>query len=206
MARKRIWNDFCESVKNYGMIQENDRIAVCFSGDMNSIVMLQCLKNLQEKKQILFGIKCVVIFSKEDEQLNEKLKEIVARWNITNYETFYGNDKTELYEMITKLGCNKIALNQNYNNMIEATLMSLSTTKQVEVMLPKFMSPEFEKVEFIRPFCLVKEEDIEEAWDHNNEFILSYSCGFTHIATRTYQDLCKPKTKKKFQFRVYQSS
>lgn len=188
------------------MIQENDRIAVCFSGDRNSIVMLQCLKNLKEKRQIAFDIKCVVIFSKEDEALNERLKLIVSAWNIQDYETFYGDDQKELYEMIKKLDCNKIALNQNYNNMIEATFMSLSKKKQLEVMLPKFVSPQYEQVEFIRPFCLVKDEDIEEAWDRKNDYLLSYSCGFSHIATRTYEDLCKPKAKKRFQFRVYQTN
>ena len=37
--RKRIWSPFAKAVRDYELIQENDKIAVCISGGKDSFLM-----------------------------------------------------------------------------------------------------------------------------------------------------------------------
>ena len=45
--RKPIWSKFIKAVKNYQLIQENDKIMVCISGGKDSFLMAKCIQELQ---------------------------------------------------------------------------------------------------------------------------------------------------------------
>ena len=51
--RKKIWNKFVKGVKEYKMIQEGDKIAVCLSGGKDSML----LAKLQRHGEIKFELK-----------------------------------------------------------------------------------------------------------------------------------------------------
>ena len=44
--RKSIWNPFVEACKNYRLVNEGDRIAVCISGGKDSVLLAKCLQLL----------------------------------------------------------------------------------------------------------------------------------------------------------------
>lgn len=46
--RKEIWNPFIEGVKNYQLVLEGDKIAVCISGGKDSMLMAKLLQQLQK--------------------------------------------------------------------------------------------------------------------------------------------------------------
>ena len=46
--RKEIWSKFIKAIKNYQLIQENDKIMVCISGGKDSFLMAKCIQELQK--------------------------------------------------------------------------------------------------------------------------------------------------------------
>ena len=65
--------------------------------------------------------------------------------------------------MHSELGCNKIALGHHYDDVIETILMGMLYGAQVQTMMPKLHSTNFEGMELIRPMYLIREDDIK-AW------------------------------------------
>ena len=61
-----------------------------------------------------------------------------------------------LYSKAKELGCNKIALGHHYDDVIETILMGMLYGGQIQTMMPKLHSTNFEGMELIRPMscCL----------------------------------------------------
>ena len=66
-----------------------------------------------------------------------------------------------LYSKAKELGCNKIALGHHYDDVIETILMGMLYGAQVQTMMPKLHSTNFEGMELIRPMYLIREDDIK---------------------------------------------
>ena len=84
-----------------------------------------------------------------------------------------------LYSNAKKLGCNKIALGHHYDDVIETVLMGMLYGGQVQTMMPKLHSTNFDGMELIRPLYLVREADIEHWRDYNGLTFLRCACRFT---------------------------
>lgn len=61
-----------------------------------------------------------------------------------------------LYSHAKELGCNKIALGHHYDDVIETILMGMLYGGQVQTMMPKLHSTNFEGMELIRPMYLIR--------------------------------------------------
>ena len=84
-----------------------------------------------------------------------------------------------LYSRARELGCNKIALGHHFNDVIETTVMAMFYGAQLQGMMPKLHSTNFEGMELIRPLYCVHEEDII-AWKRYNDLeFLQCACRFT---------------------------
>ena len=59
--RKEIWSKFIKAVKNYQLIQENDKIMVCISGGKDSFLMAKCIQELQRHGRVPFETHYVVM-------------------------------------------------------------------------------------------------------------------------------------------------
>ena len=68
------------------------------------------------------------------------------------------DEKRNLYAFAKELGCNKIALGHHYDDVIETILMGMLYGAQVQTMMPKLHSTNFEGMELIRPLYLVRED------------------------------------------------
>ena len=84
-----------------------------------------------------------------------------------------------LYHFAQELGCNKIALGHHYDDVIETILMGMLYSAQVQTMMPKLHSTNFEGMELIRPLYMVREEDIKAWRDYNDLYFLQCACKFT---------------------------
>ena len=56
---KTIWSKLHKAIKEYELIQQGDRIAVCISGGKDSMLMAKCLQLLE--RQGFCGISCEYI-------------------------------------------------------------------------------------------------------------------------------------------------
>ena len=84
-----------------------------------------------------------------------------------------------LYHWAQELGCNKIALGHHYDDVIETILMGMLYGGQIQTMMPKLHSTNFEGMELIRPLYLVREKDILHWCDYNDLTFLRCACRFT---------------------------
>jgi tRNA(Ile)-lysidine synthase TilS/MesJ len=88
-----------------------------------------------------------------------------------------------LYSHAKELGCNKIALGHHFDDVIETILMGMLYGGQVQTMMPKLHSSNFEGMELIRPMYMVKESDII-AWKQYNDLqFIQCACRFTENCT-----------------------
>ena len=84
-----------------------------------------------------------------------------------------------LYANAKRLGCNKIALGHQFNDVVETTLMGILYGGQFNTMMPKLHSTNFPGMELIRPLYYVREEDILAWKDYNGLRFLQCACRFT---------------------------
>ena len=88
-----------------------------------------------------------------------------------------------LYNKAKELGCNKIALGHHYDDVIETILMGMLYGAQIQTMMPKLHSGNFEGLELIRPMYLIREYDIKKWRDYNNLYFIQCACKFTDTCT-----------------------
>ena len=67
--RKEIWSKFVKAVKDYKLINANDKVMVCISGGKDSFLMAKCIEELQRHGKVHFEARYVVMdpgYSKEN--------------------------------------------------------------------------------------------------------------------------------------------
>ena len=89
-----------------------------------------------------------------------------------------------LYAHARELGCNKIALGHHFDDVIETILLSMLYGAQINTMMPKLYSANFQGMELIRPLYLVKEEHILAWKEYNQLRFLQCACRFTEQIAR----------------------
>ncbi|HPF82888.1 MAG TPA: ATP-binding protein [Bacilli bacterium] len=195
--RKEIWSRFIKGVKEYQLINENDKIMVCMSGGKDSFLLAKCIQEIKKHGKIHFDAKYVVMdpgYTKENRDMiinNAKLMNIDIEifesdifsvvTNITESPCYLCARMRRgfLYNKAKELGCNKIALGHNFDDVIETTLLNIFYGSEIKTMLPKLHSTNFEGLELIRPLYFVKEADIL-SWKKFNELtFLNCACKFT---------------------------
>lgn len=196
--RKDIWSKFVKAVKEYYLINENDKVMVCISGGKDSFLMAKCIQEIKKHGKINFEAKYVVMNPGYNEANKELILKNAKELNIPiemfESDIFNVVDNVEskspcylcarmrrgyLYSKAQELGCNKIALGHHFDDVIETTLLSMFYGAEVKTMLPKLHSENFKGIELIRPLYLVKEKDII-SWVKSNELtFLNCACRFT---------------------------
>ena len=208
--RKPIWNPFTLAVRQYQLIQPGDRIAVCISGGKDSMLMAKLMQLLQRYSEVPFEVVFLVMDPGYNEINRSKIESNAALLHIpiTVFETdvFEVANNSEknpcylcarmrrgyLYSKAQSLGCNKIALGHHFNDVIETTVMSMFYGSQMQAMLPKLHSTNFEGMELIRPMYLIREDDIKHWRDYNDLHFIQCACRFTDTCTTCRTDGSSP--------------
>ena len=84
-----------------------------------------------------------------------------------------------LYNYAKEMGCNKIALGHHFDDVLETILMNLIYNGMFAGMMPKLKSDNFDNMELIRPFYLVREEDIIAWVKYNDLSFIDCACNVT---------------------------
>lgn len=93
------------------------------------------------------------------------------------------NEKRIPLQKAKELGCNKIALGHHYDDVIETILMGMLYGGQVQTMMPKLHSTNYEGMELIRPLYLIREAEIKHWRDYNKLNFIQCACRFTDTCT-----------------------
>jgi len=195
--RKTLWTPFMTAVRRYELIKPGDRIAVCISGGKDSMLMAKLMQELHRHTEVPFELVFLVMDPGYNALNRQKIEENAAllRVPITVFETDVfavanGADhnpcylcarmrRGHLYSRAKALGCNKIALGHHFNDVIETTVMAMFYGAQLQAMLPKLHSDNFEGMELIRPLYCVHEEDIIAWARYNGLDFIRCACRFT---------------------------
>lgn len=176
--RSRLWSKFTKAIKDYKLVNENDKICVCISGGKDSMLLAKLFEELHKHSNINFEVIYLVMnpgYNKVNlDLIKHNLKYLHINAEIVNTDIFSVTDNAggspcylcarmrrgALYRLAQERGCNKIALGHHFDDVIETTLLNILNAGSFQTMLPKLHSDNFENMELIRPMYLIREKDI----------------------------------------------
>ena len=204
--KKSIWCKFTKAINEYELVQPGDRIAVCISGGKDSMLMAKLFQELKRHDKFPFEVVFLVMdpgYSPENRRVIEEnarsMSIPVHIFESDIFDSVYNIEKNPcyicarmrrgyLYSHAKALGCNKIALGHHFDDVIETILMGMLYGGQVQTMMPKLHSTNFEGMELIRPLYLVREADIKHWRDYNGLHFIQCACKFTDTCTTCAPD------------------
>lgn len=130
--RKTIWNGFTKGIREFEMVQDGDKIAVCISGGKDSMLLAKCMQELKKHNKINFELVFLVMdpgynpINRQKIINNAKLLNIpITMFESNIFEVVEKIDNNPcyicarmrrgyLYRKAKELGCNKIALRTSF--------------------------------------------------------------------------------------------
>ena len=199
--RKQLWSPFVLAVKKYRLIGAGARIAVCISGGKDSMLLAKLMQELQRHSEVPFELVFLSMdpgYNAENRRKIEENAEILQiPLHMFSSDIFAAADmlaaespcylcarmrRGHLYAKAKELGCNKIALGHHKSDVIETTLMGMLYGGQIQGMLPRIKSSNFEGMELIRPLYCILERDILRWKEYNGLEFIACACRFTASA------------------------
>lgn len=199
--KKSIWCKFTKGINEYDLVSPNDKIAVCISGGKDSMIMAKLFQELKRHDKFPFEVEFIVMdpgYNAENRQkIEENARNLSIPINIFESDIFGSVEHIEknpcyicarmrrgyLYSKAKELSCNKIALGHHFDDVIETILMGMLYGGQVQTMMPKLHSTNFEGLELIRPMYLVREADIKHWCSYNELQFIQCACRFTETCS-----------------------
>lgn len=199
--RVSLMSPFIRALKEYKLVGEGDRVAVCISGGKDSMLMAKLFQELHRYSDVNFDLKFLVMDPGYNAENRRVIEENARRLNVpieifesNIFESVYTVEKSPcylcarmrrgyLYSFAKRLGCNKIALGHHYDDVIETILMGMLYGAQIQTMMPKLRSTNFDGMELIRPMYFIREDDIKAWRDYNDLHFIQCACRFTDTCT-----------------------
>lgn len=199
--RESIMNPFIKALKEYKLVNEGDRVAVCMSGGKDSMLMAKLFQELKRYSEVHFDVKYLVMdpgYNAENRAIIEAnaraLGIPITIFETRIFESVYHVEKSPcylcarmrrgyLYKFAQELGCNKIALGHHFDDVIETILMGMLHSAQIQTMMPKLHSTNYPGMELIRPLYYVREDAIKAWRDYNDLHFIQCACKFTDTCT-----------------------
>ena len=197
---RKLFSRFAQAIVKYNLIRPNDKIAVCISGGKDSFLMAKLFQELKRHDKFPFELAFLVMdpgYSEENRKIIERnatlLNVPISVFETDIFENVFNIEKSpcyicarmrrgHLYRAAKDLGCNKIALGHHYDDVIETILMGMLYGAQVQTMMPKLKSSNFDGMELIRPMYFIREEDIKAWRDANELHFIQCACRFTEAS------------------------
>jgi len=206
MNRFNIWTEFKNTIKNYNLINNEDRILIGISGGPDSVCLTYLLDKLKKKlfsDIVLFlcyvdhGIRTKYEIEKEVNLVKKigvqldipaYIEKININKHTTNLEATLRKLRYAVFlKLSKKLKCNKIALGHTLNDQAETVLFNLlrSTNHEGITGIP-ITRPILKNIFIIRPLLKISRKEIEKELNHNK---ISFCMDKTNISfsyTRNY--------------------
>ena len=195
--RKKIWRPFMSAVKEYRLVENGDKIAVCISGGKDSMLLAKCMQELKRHSPLNIELRFIAMDPGYAPENRRRIKENCEKLHIP--VEFFDTDVFEavdimdckpcymcakmrrgyLYRYAQSIGCNKIALGHHYDDAVETILMSMIYAGQMRGMRPMLGSENVPGMQLIRPLYKLRESEII-AWRDENELkFLACACKVT---------------------------
>ncbi len=211
---KQLFSTFAKAINEYELLSPNDCVAVCISGGKDSMLMAKLFQELKKHNKFNFKLKFLVMDPGYNPQNRRQIEQNATTLGVPVhifesdiFDSVLNIDKSpcyicarmrrgHLYNEAKKLGCNKIALGHHYDDVIETIVMGMLYGAQIQTMMPKLKSTNFEGMELIRPMYLIREKDIIAWRDYNNLTFLQCACKFTETLKQEQDNADKISSKR----------
>lgn len=224
---QKVLGSIRKAVQTYNLIENGDHIAVAVSGGKDSLVMLQGLKEFQRFAGIDYKLTALTIdpcFNGEPgdysavQSLCDRMEipYIIEKTDIATIVFDIRKEKNPcslcakmrrgaLHERTKALGCNKLALGHNNDDVVETFIMNLFRVGQIACFAPKSYLTRRD-LTVIRPLCLAPEAQVRMAAKHAGLEIVKSKCpADTHTKRQETKDWLRAmeKTDKGFTIRLF---
>jgi tRNA 2-thiocytidine biosynthesis protein TtcA len=175
--RKSVWT----VIKDFGLIEEGDKVMVCLSGGKDSYTMLDILMHIQKTFKYNFEIIAINLDQKQpgfpEHILPRYLTSLNVPFRILERDTYsivkekIPEGKTmcslcsrlrrgTLYTAAEEMGITKIALGHHKDDILETFFLNLFFSGKMEAMPAKYRTDDGKHI-VIRPLSYCREKDIE---------------------------------------------
>lgn len=203
---KALFTPFAKAINEYNLLEPGDKVAVCISGGKDSMLLAKLFQELKKHNKFQFELVFLVMdpgYSEVNRLVIEKNARMlgipITIFESEIFDVVYDIEKSpcylcarmrrgHLYSKAKELGCNKIALGHHYDDVIETILMGMLYGAQIQTMMPKLHSTNFDGMELIRPMYYIREEDIMRWRDYNNLHFIQCACHFTDTCSSCRDD------------------
>ncbi len=215
---RKIMGCVRRAINDYGMLSDNDHVAVGLSGGKDSLVMLTALAMLRRFSPTPFKLSAIRIdMGFKDASLEEA--EALRKY-CEDLKVDYYHEKTDIAEIIfdvrkeenpcslcskmrrgalntkcIEIGANKLALGHNADDVTETFLLSFIYEGRLSTFQPTgYMSRT--NMTLIRPLIYCAEGDVKGVAKRLNLPLVHNPCPMDHTSQRQYmKDLCATITK-----------
>ena len=195
--RKKIWRPFMAAIKEYSLVKDGDKIAVCISGGKDSMLLAKCMQELKRHSPLNIDLRFICMDPGYAPENRKRIEENCEKLNIPveffDTDVFEAVDVMEcnpcymcakmrrgyLYRYAQTIGCNKIALGHHFDDAVETVLMSMIYAGQMRGMRPMLKSDNVPGMELIRPLYKVREREIISWRDDYELQFLACACRVT---------------------------
>ena len=169
-----------QAIDTYGMIEENDKIAVGISGGKDSLTLLYALSHLRRFYSRKFDVVAVTVdlgFNNLDlEEIREFCKMLDVEYHIIKTQiaeiVFQVREESNpcslcakmrkgaLNDAVKELGCNKVAYAHHKDDLLESMMMSFLFEGRIHTFAPVTYLDR-SKLTVIRPLLFLYEGDVK---------------------------------------------
>ena len=180
MTDQQITKLFGKALRKYGLVVDGDYILAGLSGGKDSMALLRLLALRSRIFKPRFRVEAAFVrmtnipYQNDETYLQEYAESLGVKLHIV--ETSFDestdhrhtpcflcswNRRKALFNLAQELGCNKIALGHNLDDLMQTALMNMTFVGRFETMNPLLQMNRI-PIAIIRPLCLIREADVEE--------------------------------------------
>lgn len=203
LLHKRLQRLVGEAIKDFSLLEPNDRVLIGLSGGKDSLALLDLLGERMKRSNHYFTLEAVHVRMKNIHYESDVsyLQDKAAEWGIPFHvvETGFEVDRKEkrspcflcswnrrktLFTMAQDLGCTKIALGHHQDDILNTALMNLTFNGTFSTMPVKISMRKF-SMTIIRPLAKIVEKELIE-WAEMKQYVsVKKQCPYDKASNRT---------------------